>query len=110
MLGKVEYINAGIEGYNSQFALARVKEELLRYRPHIATIYIGWNDLMKQNPETQVQEGGPTLLGQVMNESYFVKAYKKLIFVYLRPALFKPNLESNVEDRRAYDGYIPRII
>lgn len=103
-----EYINAGIEGYNSRYALARVKEELLRYRPDIVTIYIGWNDLMKQSPDSQAETGAPSFLAELLNESYLVKAYKKLIFVMLRPIFFRPKVESDEADRQAYDGYIPR--
>ena len=45
-----EVLNAGIEGYNSTFALERLRHEIIRYRPQLVTIYIGWNDLMKTDP------------------------------------------------------------
>lgn len=106
--GRFEYINAGIEGYNSRYALARVKEELLRYRPDIVTIYIGWNDLMKQSPDSQDETGSPTLVAELLNESYLAKAYKKLIFVMLRPMVFRPKVEPDEADRLAYDRYVPR--
>jgi lysophospholipase L1-like esterase len=106
---RYEYINAGIEGYNSSFALARIKEELLQYRPHVVTIYIGWNDLMKQNPENQAEVARPSLIAEVINESYLVKAYKKIIFVYLRPLLFEPKVQPDDADRHAYDHYTPKL-
>jgi lysophospholipase L1-like esterase len=105
---KIEYLNAGIEGYNSDFALARIKEELLRYKPQIVTIYIGWNDLMKQSPEAQAESGQPSVVAKVLNESYLVKAYTKLIFVSLRPLLFQPKVASDELDRHAYDQYVPK--
>jgi lysophospholipase L1-like esterase len=108
VLGRVEYINAGIEGYNSQFALARIKEELLQYKPQIVTIYIGWNDLMKQNPESQAEVGEPSVIAEVINESYLVKAYTRLMFVIFRPFLFQPKIESDEVDRHAYDRYVPK--
>jgi lysophospholipase L1-like esterase len=105
---KFEYINAGIEGYNSTFALARIREEILQYKPHIVTIYIGWNDLMKQNPESQEELIEPSVIAEVLNESYLVKAYNKLIFVILRPLFFQPKTEPDEVDRHAYDGYVPK--
>lgn len=105
---KFEYINAGVEGYNSDFALSRIKEEIIRYRPYLVSIYIGWNDLMKQSPESQVETGEPSVLAQLINESYLVKAYKKIIFVYLRPVLFQPKLVPDEVDRHAYDNYVPQ--
>jgi len=106
--GRFEYINAGIEGYNSDFALSRIKNELLQYKPQVVTIYIGWNDLMKQNPESQIEVGEPSVIAELMDASYLVKAYKKLIFVVLRPILFRPRVEPDEVDRHAYDQYIPK--
>lgn len=103
-----EYINAGIEGYNSTFALARIREEILRYKPHIVTIYIGWNDLMKVNPEGQADRAQPSMLAEIINESYLLKAYNKLIFVSLRPLLFQPSVTPDEVERHAFDQYVPR--
>src|SRR5207244_2872083 len=36
---RFEVINAGIEGYNSTFALERIRDELLRYRPRLMLLY-----------------------------------------------------------------------
>lgn len=105
---KFEYINAGIEGYNSRYALARVREELLQYKPHMVTIYVGWNDLMKQSPESETDSGEPSLIAELLNESYLAKAYKKLIFVMLRPLVFHPKVERDEADRHAYDDYVPK--
>jgi len=72
------------------------------------TIYVGWNDLMKQNPEGQAAAGEPSAIAEVINESYLVKAYTKLIFVILRPLIFRPKVESDEVGRRAYDHYVPK--
>jgi len=106
--GRFEYINAGIEGYDSNFTLSRIKEELLQYKPQVVTIYIGWNDLMKQNPESQIEVGEPSVIAELMDASYLVKAYTKLIFVILRPLLFQPKTESDEVNRHAYDRYVPK--
>jgi lysophospholipase L1-like esterase len=103
-----EYLNAGVEGYNSQYALGRIKDEIIRYKPHIVTLYVGWNDLMKQNPESQGGSGEPSILAQFFNDSYLVKAYKKLLFVNLRPLLIRPKVEPDEQDRHAYDDYTPQ--
>ena len=105
---KFEYINAGVEGYNSDFALSRIKEEIIGYKPYLVTLYIGWNDLMKQSPESQMEVGEPSFWAQLINESYLVKAYKKIIFVHLRPLLFQPKLVPDEVDRHAYDNYVPQ--
>jgi lysophospholipase L1-like esterase len=106
--GTFEYINAGIEGYNSAFALSRIRTELIQYRPRVVTIYIGWNDLMKQNPENQTEAAEPSWVAELIDASYLVKAYRKLIFVVLRPILFRPKVEPDELDRHAYDHYIPK--
>ena len=105
---KFEYINAGIEGYNSTFALARIKEEIFQYKPHMVTIYIGWNDLMKVNPESPSDSAQPSMLAEIVNESYLLKAYNKLIFVNLRPLLFQPKITPDDADRHAFDQYVPK--
>jgi len=106
---RYEVINAGIEGYNSTYALARLKEELLDFRPHVVTIYVGWNDLMKENPSSEESTGKYSFVGELFESSYLAKAYKKLLFVYLRPLLFRPNTDPaiNQEELRYYDGYVP---
>jgi lysophospholipase L1-like esterase len=106
---RFEVINAGIEGFNSTSALARLKEELLRYRPDLVTIYIGWNDLMKENPESAASTGRFKFVGELLESSYLAKAYTKLLFVYLRPHLFRPITDPaiNQQELHFYDWYVP---
>ena len=106
---KFEVINAGIEGYNSSFALARIREEILSYQPQLVTIYIGWNDLMKVNPENLSDTGKYSVLAAILDESYIVKALKKLIFINLRPWLFQPKVTSDVGDAHVYDHFVPTL-
>lgn len=102
---KFEVINAGVEGYHSGFALARLREDVLQYHPDFVTIYIGWNDFMKTNPENVEETGRYSWLARIMEQSYFVKAYKKVIFSYVRPLIAKPNVINAVEDLQAYDTF-----
>jgi len=104
---KYEVINAGVEGYHSGFALARLKEDVLQYRPDLVTIYVGWNDFMKVNPEKLSEVGRYAWLGRVMELSYLVKAYKKVLFSYIRPLIVKPDVVNTREDLHAYDSFEP---
>ena len=107
-LGKhFEVINAGIEGYNSTYALARLKEEVLQYDPDLVIVYVGWNDLMKSNPESQSDTGKFKWLALAMEQSYLVKAYKKLMFYYLRPLIMKPKVAGNDQEAHAFDNFVP---
>lgn len=107
--GAIEVINAGIEGYNSTYALARLKEEVLPYGPDVVIVYVGWNDLMKNNPASTSSEAGSRWISLALERSYLVKAYKKFIFYYLRPILVKPRIEASSQDRRVYDHFVPAI-
>ena len=102
---KFEVINAGVEGYHSGFALARLKEDVLQYHPDLVTIYVGWNDFMKANPENLAETGRFASLARLMEQSYLIKAYKKVIFSYVRPLIAKPNVVSTTEDLHAYDNF-----
>ena len=102
---KYEVINAGVEGYHSGFALARLKEDVLQYQPDLVTIYVGWNDFMKINPENRGDVGRYAWLGRLMEQSYLVKAYKKVLFSYVRPMVVKPNVVNTPEDLHAYDAF-----
>lgn len=104
---KYEVLNAGVEGYHSGFALARLKEDVLQYQPDLVTIYVGWNDFMKVNPENLGEVGRYVWLGHLMEQSYLVKAYKKVLFSYIRPIIVKPNVVSTREDLHAYDSFEP---
>ena len=103
---KYEVINAGVEGYDSGFALARLKEDVLQYQPDLVTIYVGWNDFMKVDPEGRGTAGGHAWLGHLMEQSYLVKAYKKVIYSYVRPLLVRPSVSSPM-DLGAYDSFEP---
>jgi len=104
---KFEVINAGVEGYHSGFALARLKEDVLQYQPDLVTIYVGWNDFMKVNPENPSEVGRYASVARLMEQSYLVKAYRKAIFSNIRPLIIRPNVADAPEDLRAYDSFEP---
>jgi len=103
---RFEVINAGIEGYNSTFALARIRDELLRYQPNLVIIYIGWNDLMKTDPANAARVDEHAWLAELLDRSYLIRAYKKLLFVNLRPLVFRPAVEDS-RTTTAFDHFVP---
>ena len=105
---RFEVINAGIEGYNSTFALARLREELLQYQPKIVIIYIGWNDLMKTDPANVASIDEHAWLAELLEHSYLVKAYKKLLFVNLRSMVLRPAGAKDARDGSTFEGFVPR--
>lgn len=104
---RFEVINAGIEGYNSTFALGRIRDELLQYRPQMIIIYIGWNDLMKNDPANAARVDEYRWLATALDASYLVKAYKKLLYVNLRPLIMRPATTEAPEGGRAFDDFVP---
>jgi lysophospholipase L1-like esterase len=104
---RYEVINAGIEGYNSTFALARIREELLRYQPRAVIIYIGWNDLMKTDPANAARVDEHAWLSELLDRSYLIKAYKKILFVNLRPMVFRPRTAGAAGAETTYDEFVP---
>ncbi len=106
---KFEVINAGIEGYNSSFALDRVNDTILRYEPDLIMVYVGWNDLMKSDPHSMANSSNHTLFARFKQQSYLVKAYRKLIFYYIRPVLWRPKLVNNKGGSSSFDDYVPNV-
>jgi lysophospholipase L1-like esterase len=105
---RFEVINAGIEGYNSTFARGRIEQELIGYRPHLVLLYVGWNDLMKTDPRNAQTVGRYASLAGLMEQSYLVRAYRKVMFVHLRPLLFQPRVGVD-GDAHAYEGFVPTV-
>lgn len=104
---KFEVINAGIEGYNSEYALGRLKDDILKYSPDLVTIYIGWNDLMKQSPNNMSTTGQITWLGRALSNSYIYKGLSKVMFFYVRPALLTPQVAGEESEYHVFDSFVP---
>jgi len=105
----VEVINAGVEGYNSEYALGRLRQDLLQYQPDMVLIYIGWNDLMKVDPHNVEAAGKYGWLAKIMNESYLIKAYSKLFFFHLRPIFAKPALTVDRNELNIFSDFDPSV-
>lgn len=105
--GRFEVINAGIEGYNSEYALRRLKEDVLQYEPDMVIIYIGWNDIMKANPDNLSAVGRYRWIAQLIERSYLIKAYRKFLFFYLRPLIMKPRVIGGEAEAHAFDDFVP---
>src|SRR5256885_1238979 len=104
---RFEVINAGIEGYDSEFALGRIRDDILKYDPDLVTIYIGWNDLMKMSPGNMSSTGRVTWLGAALNDSYLYKGLSKVIFYYIRPLLMRPGLSREESEFHVFDQFVP---
>lgn len=104
---KYEVINAGIEGYNSEYALGRIRDDILKYDPSLVTIYIGWNDLMKFSPSNMSSSGQVTWLGAALNHSYIYKGLSKVMFLYIRPRLMPPGLSEEESEYHVFDHFVP---
>jgi len=104
---RYEVINAGIEGYNSEYALGRIRDDVLKYGPDLVTIYIGWNDLMKMSPGNMSSSGRVTWLGTVLNQSYLYKGLSKVVFIYIRPMLIPPGLSGEESEFHVFDQFVP---
>src|SRR6267378_2893281 len=104
---RYEVINAGIEGYNSEYALGRIRDDILKYDPDLVTIYIGWNDLMKVSPSNMSSSGRVTWLGAALNHSYLYKGLSKVMFFYIRPILMPPGLSGEESEYHVFDQFVP---
>jgi lysophospholipase L1-like esterase len=102
-----EVINAGIEGYNSEYALGRIRDDVLKYDPDLVTIYIGWNDLMKVSPGNVSSSGRVTWLGAALNHSYLYRGLSKVVFFYIRPLLMPPGLSGEESEYHVFDQFVP---
>jgi lysophospholipase L1-like esterase len=103
---KFEVINAGIEGYDSAYAVARIRDDILRYDPDLVTIYVGWNDLMKTRPGSVSPGGRVSWLGTVASQSYLFKGLSKVVFFYIRPMIASPAPSGDESEYHAFDGFV----
>lgn len=104
---RYEVINAGIEGYNSEYALGRLRDDILKYDPDLVTIYIGWNDLMKVSPSNMSSSGRVSWLGAALNYSYLYKGLSKVMFFHVRPMLMQPVLTGDESEYHVFDQFVP---
>jgi len=106
---QVEVINAGVEGYSSEYVLKRLKYDILQYKPDIVTVYVGWNDLYAVNPQSPLNSKKMAKLAEFLNKFYIYKAGRKVIFLWIKPKLDHLITPSNAinADAAIYDKFEP---
>jgi len=105
---RYQVINAGIEGMNSELALRRLESRVVPLRPDLVTVYIGWNDLMKFDPDGQVESPRLALIARWLDRLWTVKGLRKLLFYNLRPRLAPPRTGPESRTGR-YADYKPAV-
>ncbi len=105
---RFQVVNAGIEGLNSELALRRLTSLVVPLRPELVTIYIGWNDLMKSDPDGQVESPRLALAARWLDRLWTVKGLRKLLFFNLRPR-FAPPLTGAQGHTGRYADYQPAV-
>ncbi len=72
--GRLEVINAGVDGYFSINEYLYFATELIHYDPDLVIFYDGWNDYLfwDQNPDFAKRSSQHTKLQQQLNDSYTV--------------------------------------
>jgi lysophospholipase L1-like esterase len=84
---QVEVINAGIEGYRSDRALAHLERRVLPLQPDLVTVLIGWNDLYQTDPRAEsanlALQANP--LQRVLSWSAVAQSARRLYFERLQP-------------------------
>ncbi len=107
--GRVEVINAGVEGYNSEDALRFLRGRLLAFSPDLVTMLIGWNDLVKQDPAQPAASAFETRVAYAMYDVYLVKFWRRLLYLQLRPLLLKVETGLPPDEEAAFRTYVPLV-
>ena len=83
----VESIDAAVEGYRSDRALARLKKQVMPLKPDVVTVFIGWNDLYQTDPRNEADElsirGNP--LAEALMWSDAAQTFRRLYFLRFNP-------------------------
>jgi lysophospholipase L1-like esterase len=87
---RIEVVNAGVSGLNSELALRRLESRVPALHPNVVTIYLGWNDLMKFDPVAQGKESAWSGVARAVDDLWLTKSMRKLLFYYLRPRMREP--------------------
>ena len=84
---QVESIDAAIEGYRSDRALARLKKQVMPLHPDLVTVFIGWNDLYQTDPRNEADQlsiqGNP--LAEALMWSDAAQTFRRLYFLRFNP-------------------------
>ena len=56
---RLDFINAGVDGYNSAQEYLYLVSDLMRYRPDLVIVYDGWNDSFMWNDDSVIENMSP---------------------------------------------------
>lgn len=87
---RIDVVNAGISGLNSELALRRLESRVPPLHPNVVTLYIGWNDLMKFDPLAQSEASAWSGVARAIDGLWLTKSLRKLLFYHLRPHVREP--------------------
>lgn len=80
---RMEVVNAGVEGYRSDRALAHLQRDVMPLEPDLVTVFIGWNDLYQTDPSVESDQlslrGSP--LAQALTLSDAAQTFRRLFFL-----------------------------
>ena len=107
--GRVEVINAGVEGYDSQDALRLLDLQLVEYAPDLITVMIGWNDLLKRDPARPSASALESRLAYALYDIYLIKFWRSVVYRHVRHALFRPGTQLAAEEEAALRTYVPQV-
>lgn len=105
---RIEVVNAGISGLNSELALRRLESRVPALHPEVVTLYIGWNDLMKFDPLAQSQESRWSGVARAIDDLWLTKSLRKLLFYHLRPRMREP-ATGPASRTGKFDHFVPTI-
>ena len=112
---KVTVINAGVPGYTSYQILTQLKEELIKLKPDVVTLYVGLNDNIPANDSIpDINRAPKGALLRAFNRIRFLRTVQGLeLFVgrYLRPLrqqVVSPDPDHHTF-RVPFDQYIENI-
>jgi lysophospholipase L1-like esterase len=97
---RLQVINASIDGMNSSMILRRLRARVIPLAPDLVTVYAGWNDLMKFNPEGVSPQPGRSLPFRYLDDLWSVRALRKAAYYYARPLLSEPTIGSESRSGR----------
>jgi lysophospholipase L1-like esterase len=119
--GTFQVINAGVEGYSTDYALRLLETRISPLSPDIVIVYIGWNDLYSTSPHkprlpvpeeiVRVDLGGwKGKIASALDNLYIAKALNKMIYVYLPAVLPVKRLPVSPEFTTYFKTRLTQII
>lgn len=103
----VENVNAALEGYRTDRALAHLKKDVLPLSPDLVTVFIGWNDLYQTDPAMETEQisirGNP--LAQLLTMSEAAQTFRRVYF--LRFNSQRANTGASIGNPALLRGYQP---